>query len=199
MTHNQSKVIVAYRVVPGESDNCIVVNTSSLSADEHDTLMKTVESNAGQTAYEFAEAMARTRLPDGRNMLAAFHKTGRMMKVSSSEVEMTPDTKTVIGLKELNQMIADQRGVTIEDLALQESTEPKTEAPKAAPKKDEIVLEEYDLDTPADVLQQVQQTEVLTDEELAAQYRSQADAMFKEAKRLREQAEELVPTKKKPK
>jgi hypothetical protein len=37
----------------------------------------------------------------------------------------------------------------------------------------------------------------LSDEELAASYRSQADAMFKEAKRLREQAEELSPTKKK--
>ena len=40
---------------------------------------------------------------------------------------------------------------------------------------------------------------VLSDEDLAASYRSQADAMFKEAKRLREQAEELVPTKRKSK
>jgi hypothetical protein len=37
---------------------------------------------------------------------------------------------------------------------------------------------------------------VLTGEDLAAQLRSQADALFKEAKRLREQAEELSPTKK---
>lgn len=34
--------------------------------------------------------------------------------------------------------------------------------------------------------------EVLTDEKLAAQYRSQADAMFKEAKLLREQAKEIT-------
>ena len=40
---------------------------------------------------------------------------------------------------------------------------------------------------------------VLTDEDLAAQYRSQADALFKEAKALREQAEELKPTKRKTK
>jgi hypothetical protein len=38
---------------------------------------------------------------------------------------------------------------------------------------------------------------VISDEQLAASLRSQADGMFKEAKRLREQAEELVPTKKK--
>ena len=40
-------------------------------------------------------------------------------------------------------------------------------------------------------------TDVLSDDDLAASYRSQADRMFKEAKRLREQAEELAPTKKK--
>ena len=40
-------------------------------------------------------------------------------------------------------------------------------------------------------------TDVLSDDDLAASYRSQADKMFKEAKRLREQAEELAPTKKK--
>ena len=38
---------------------------------------------------------------------------------------------------------------------------------------------------------------VITDEALAASYRSQADRLFKEAKSLREQAEALVPTKKK--
>ena len=42
-------------------------------------------------------------------------------------------------------------------------------------------------------------TDVLTDEALAAQYRSQADSLFKEAKTLREQAEQLVPTKRKSK
>ena len=40
---------------------------------------------------------------------------------------------------------------------------------------------------------------VLDDTTLATQYRSQADALYKEAKRLREQAEELVPTKRKTK
>jgi hypothetical protein len=37
----------------------------------------------------------------------------------------------------------------------------------------------------------------LSDEDLAKSYRSQADAMFKEAQNLRKQAEELAPTKKK--
>jgi len=42
------KVIVAYRVVPNDPENCIVVTTENLMADEHDALMKLVESDAGQ-------------------------------------------------------------------------------------------------------------------------------------------------------
>jgi hypothetical protein len=41
--------------------------------------------------------------------------------------------------------------------------------------------------------------EVLTDTDIAKSYRSQADAMYKEAARLRKEADALDPTKKKPK
>lgn len=183
--NNKRKVVVAYRVVPGEPDNCLIVQTENLSADEHDTLIKLVESDAGQTADEFAEAMARSYLPDGRIMLAAFHSQGKIQKVATSSIEMTPNNATVIGLDELNKMIAEQKGITVADLAVQgpEGTVQPT------------------VDTPVDPVATYTETPqaegVITDEQLAAQYRSQADALFKEAKALREQAEELVPTKKK--
>jgi len=186
--NNRRKVIVAYRVVPGEPDNCLVVQTENLSADEHDTLIKLVESDAGQNADEFADAMARAYLPDGRIMLAAFHSTGKLNKVATSAIEMTPNNATVIGLDELNKMIAEQKGVTVADLAIK--------GPQGTVKP----IDGSD-DTPVDPVATYTETPaqdgVITDDQLAAQYRSQADAMFKEAKRLREQAEELVPTKKK--
>lgn len=196
MAHNQRKVVVAYRVVPNEPDHAVVITTENLDAADHDTLIKTVEGDAGQSANEFAEVMARTRLSDGRNMLAAFHTTGKMVKVLQSQVEMTPDTRTVINLAELNKLIAQQQGVTVEDLALKD--------PSSSNQKREVVAENIDLDkidTPAEVLEAATeaQTEVLTDEEMAAKYRSDADRLFKEAKHLREMAEELVPTKKKAK
>ena len=180
---NQKRVVVAYRVVPGEPESCLVVMTESLTADEHDALMKAVESDAGQSAYEFGEAMARAQLPDGRNMLAGFHTTGKMQKVPTNLVEMIPDRQSTVSLDELNRIIAEQKGVSIEDLALQDTTRT---APTVEP--EEVDLE---VQTPVEG-----PDAVLTDEQLAAQYRSQADAMFKEAKRLREQAEELMPTKK---
>lgn len=197
---NQRKIVVAYRVLPNDPDHCLIVTTENLMAEEHDALMKAVESDYGQTAYEFAEAMARTQLPDGRNMLAGFHKTGKLMKVATSDIEMVPDRVTVIGLDELNRVIAEQKGVSVEDLAIKPDTptQKAAEEPKPA-SNNEIVLEEYDLDAPTEVVQAAQQAnnEVLSDDELAAKYRSDADRMFKEAKRLREMAEELVPTKKK--
>ena len=182
------KVIVAYRVIPGDPDYCLVIPTQALEAAQHDDVMKCLESNAGQNAYEFAEAMARTVLSDGLNMLAGMQKYGKITKVKTDTIEMTPDTKSSINLAELNKMLAEQKGVTVADLALKgpngETVQPNTETTTADPVGDYAT-------TKVDG--------VLSDEDLAAQYRSQADAMFKEAKRLREQAEELAPTKKKTK
>lgn len=189
MKNNQRKVIVAYRTVPGEPENCIVVTTENLMAEEHDTLMKLVESNAGQTANELAEAMARSLLPDGRNMLAGFHTTGKMIKVPTNTVEMTPDTKTVLLLSDLNQIIAQQKGVSVEDLAIGSGTA-KTET-AATVNEIKPVTEAIEPVTASEI------NSALSDEDLAKQLRSQADAMFKEAQRLRKQAEELAPTKKK--
>lgn len=196
MVRNQRKVVVAYRTIPGDAHSCVVVTTENLMADEHDSLMRLVESNAGQTAEELGLAMARAVLPDGRNMLAAFHTTGKMVKAPTKDVEMMPDNRTVINLAELNKIIADQKGVSIEDLAIKDNTAPqKKEAPiDLNPKVDEDVTE---LATAQPL--QAAVDEVLTDEQLAAQYRSQADALYKEAKKLREQAESLVPTKRKKK
>ena len=74
------KVIVAYRVVPGEPDNCLIIKTESLDAASHDSLMTAVESNAGQNADEFAEAMFRTTLPDGAEYAYRFAKIRQTSK-----------------------------------------------------------------------------------------------------------------------
>jgi len=188
--NNQRKVVVAYRTVPGDAESCIVVTTENLMADEHDALMKCVESHTGQNAVEFAEAMARTQLPDGRNMLAGFHTTGRMMKVATNEVEMVPDRNTAIPLNELNQQIAEQKGVSVEDLAISGGDQP-------VDNQRETTVETVDYDAPQ--AEPVRTQGALSDEEIAAKYRSDADRLYKEAKALREQAEELSPTKKKTK
>lgn len=183
LVKNNRRVIVAYRVVPDEPENCIVCVTESMAADEHDSLMKAVESSAGQEANDFALVMARSTIPDGRNMLSHFHRTGKMVKVPTSEVEMLPNRNTAIMLNELNEIIAQQQGVTVADLAVTDGT--RSSSPSVAKAED----------APSLVEAPVTSNEPLSDEAIARNLRSQADAMFKEAKHLREQAEELSPTK----
>jgi len=187
---NGRKVIVAFRTVPGEPENCIVVATESLDADQQDTLINLVESNAGQSVNDLAEAMARTQLPDGRLMLEAFHAQGKMVKYPTTDVVMIPNANTSIPLNELNEATAEADGVSVADL----SVKPKGSTTATPTATTDTPVETASIEQP-----QAADDGVLTDEQLAASYRSQADAMFKEAKKLREQAEELVPTKKKSK
>lgn len=191
LKNNKRRVVVAYRTLPDDPYHCLVVFTEALSSDEHDTLMKLVESASGQQANELADAMFRSFLPDGRNMLVGFHQTGRLQKIATKDVEMTPHVTVSIGLDELNLIIAQQRGVALEDLAkanLGQTGETPKQATPARPQAAEAVYVE-------DAVPVAE--EPLTDEDLAAKYRSDADRMYKEAKRLRELAEELSPTKKK--
>ena len=196
---NQRKVVVAYKVIPNEDPavSALIIDTATLEDADHDALINTVQGNAGQSAFEFAEVMARTTLSDGSNMLANFHTSGKLTKVPMTEVEMLPNPNYVIGLDELNKVIADQRGTTIAGLAM---TDPD-ELPEGTTITEAGSVNEMPATTTIQAEAQAAKIQApdnaaITDEQLAASYRSQADSMFKEAKRLREQAEELVPTKK---
>lgn len=184
MVQTKRRVVVAYKVLPNDPDNCVVVTTENLEAGDHDTLIKLVESPAGQEADDLATVMARTALPDGSTMLARFHKTGKMIKVPTNSVEMIPNSNTTILLSDLNEAIAQQKGVSVSDLAI-ENTSGGTLASVN--------------EMPQTTTETAATNDVLTDEALAAKYRSDADRLYKEAKQLRDMAEELVPTKKKTK
>jgi len=186
MKNNGAKVLVAYRTLPGESDNALVVDVSRLTDAQHDEIMKVVESNQAQTANELADVLSRRYFPDGRQMLMALHTDGRLKKVGTSGVIMTPTASNTVILSELNQMIAEQKGVTVDQLAVSETEETVATA-KEMPSTAEAAPTEVQRDPNAP----------LTDEDLAKSYRSQADRLSKEAAALRRQAEELVPTKKK--
>lgn len=182
MVQNQRRIVVAYKTLPDDADHCVVVTTENLEAADHDSLIKLVESPAGQEAEDLATVMARTKLSDGSTMLARFHKTGKMVKVATKDVEMVPNSNSSILLSELNEAIAQQKGVSVADLAVKG---PQTLASVS--------------DVPSTATSDTSSSDVLDDAALAAKYRSDADRLYKEAKQLREMAEELVPTTKKSK
>jgi hypothetical protein len=186
------KCLVAYRTLPGDAYSCLIVPTESLRDAQHDALINLVNSTAGQDAYEFAEVMARSTFPDGSIMLANLHVEGRLIKVPTDQIEMIPNSQVSILLSELNQIIAEQRGVSVQDLSVQ----PNSQKPSSDKLKDgatevtELVKEVKDLSPKTG-------EENLTSEERAAKLRSDADRLYKEAAKLRKEAEELSPTKKK--
>ena len=187
----KKKCGVVYRVVPGEPESCVVVMTESLDAADHDSLINLINSATAQDSYELGEAMARSQLSDGSNMLARFHTTGRMQKVATNLVEMTPNNNASINLAELNNIIAQQKGVTVADLALGGAK------PAVADTGVTNAADAYVTPSMAAMDEAVTTNDgVITDDMLAAKYRSDADRLSKEAATLRRQAEELVPTKK---
>ena len=174
----RSKVAVAYRTIPGDSSSALVIETSKLDTPDHDALISVIESNIGQTSFELHEALQRSNTPDGQNMLLKFHQNGLLTKVSTDSVDMIPNTDSSISLDELNKIIAQQRGVSVDDLAVKPTASATTVASAQA----------------ANI--NVNKEQPLTDEQLAARMRCDADRLYKEAARLRKEAEDLSPTKK---
>ena len=72
------KVVVAYRTIPGDSKSAVVIETSKIDPLDHDALIKVVESNEGQTAFELFEVLERNLTPDSQVMLNKFHTGGFM-------------------------------------------------------------------------------------------------------------------------
>jgi hypothetical protein len=184
---NGRKCVVVFRTLPNDPEHALVVQTENLGDNEHDTLMRLVESNTGQVSEELADAMQRTPLQDGSIMLANFHTNGKLTKVATKDIEMTPDTQTVINLAELNSIIAEQKGVSINDLAVNGSSVQEVGTANEMPAST--------VEAQAQTAQVEEQP--LSDEDLAKNMRADADRMFKEAERLRKEAEELSPSKKK--
>lgn len=185
MKNNGAKIVIAYRTIPGDPLSALVVGTQQLTDAYHDSLMSLLDSDTAQQADELADVMAVRRFPDGSNMLQFVHANGMMRKVPTAGVLVTPDNKTSIPLDELNNIIAQQKGVSLAELAIKDgsnSTVPTiSETVTETDHTNEVIVE----DTKAGI--ELSPTEM----------RSRADALYKEAAKLRKTADELDPPKSK--
>jgi hypothetical protein len=185
MKNNSARIVIVYRTVPGEPYNALVVGTQGLGDSYHDSLMTLLQSDAGQQASELADILAVRKFPDGSVMLAYLHQNGHLKKVPTNTVYMTPNSQTQIQLDKLNEMIAQERGVSIEDLAVNDGSQKK---PKNTKK-----IETVETTATIDDTSFSKKTLELTPVEM----RSRADALYKEAAKLRKEADELDPPKNK--
>jgi hypothetical protein len=184
-----------FRTLPGESDSALVIQVNQLKDEYHDAVMQMLETDQAQEAFEFGEMLFIRHFPDGRPMLSALQQDGRLQKVSTSNVLMTPTVNAAVQLDQLNVLIAEQKNCAVDELCnFVSGAQANAQAKTNAAKKKESVTE-----VAAPVVERAQAASdaVLTDSDIAKSYRSQADAMYKEAARLRKEADALDPPKKK--
>lgn len=191
-------VLVAFRTLPGESNMALVIPTAKLSDVYHDAIMKVVETDQAQQSFEFGEILFARSFPDGRPMLQALRADGHLNKVPTDTVTMLPTPHDNVVLSQLNVLIAEQRNCTIDELCNFVSG-----APKVTTVEEIVEVKDLSRDVgepartaPVAPLQANNNT-ALSDTDIAKSYRSQADALYKEAALLRKQADDLDPPKSK--
>ena len=195
---NNAKVLVVFRTLPGDPYNALVLGTAGLSDLYHNAIIALVETPQAQDVNEFGDIMSIRHFPDGRPMLPAMHQDGKLVKVPTTNVIMTPNTVDSIPLDQLNLLIAEQKGLALDELAMEIGViESENKVEEIAQVTD---LEAQSVDKQESAVQEPQEVPTPTFETADAEakyYRSQADALSKKAAEFRRKAEELAPTKKK--
>jgi hypothetical protein len=186
--HNNKRVVIAYRQVPDEDHMCLVIYSETLPMRIHDELMKVLESDIGQQANDFADALFRHTMADGQNCLTTIHRGGLMSKVPTNQVIVTPTSASSVRLDELNTL-------------LNEIAKGEAATEKLAKADQGQRWEGRDLGEPAKTTaESVGSDGVLSDADIANQRIAQATKMeaeaktlLAEAKRLKEEANALAP------
>jgi hypothetical protein len=172
LINTQKRVVVVFREVPDEPDNCLVVDTESLPDWMHDDVIRAVESPGAQNSSNFYDYAGRTVFTDGSNMLQSLHSRGLLQKQATANVMMIPNRSTKIRLDELNTIIREQTG----------------NEPVVSDKTDDLGMAGKDVNPTAP-----NTNEVISDTDIAKNMLTQAEQFESEAKRLREEAFDMAP------
>jgi len=177
-THTGKRCVVVFREVPDEAHNCLIVDTDALPDWMHDDIMNAVESPGAQQSNDFYEYAERTVLTDGTNMLQALHTTGRLQKVSTDQITLTPNNEVSVGLTEINNIVRENKG----------------DKSVVAPSTEQVSMAGKDTTTPVMESAAAPRSNAgVSDTDLAKQFLAQAKGYETEAKSLKAQAYELAP------
>ena len=128
MVDGSAPVAIIFRTVPGEPKNCLVIGPKFLDGNYQDTFMKALQSAEGQSAFELGHHLMKSRFTDGVEILPFLHRGNFIKKMPTDKimVNMGAGNKGEVLLDELNDLIAKQKGITVDELSLLD--QPKSEA-----------------------------------------------------------------------
>jgi hypothetical protein len=176
---------------------CLVIYPDVLAAHWEDAVMRVLESDVGQQAEQFADALHRSLLPDGRVILCTLHVEKMIKKIRTADVLVTPRPDSSIRLDELNKMLNEMKTgeaaikKLAENDAAQGLVDPSVKRAAEAAFKSRQQAQ----------AQPAASADVLSDRQLAANMLSQAQRMEAEAKgllseaaRMKKDAERMDPS-----
>ena len=196
--HNDKKIVLAYRQIPGDEHMCLVLYSDMLPSMIHDDVMKVLESAVGQTSKDLADALFRHTMADGRNCLEVVHKMGLMKKVPTNQVIITPNAKSNVRLDELNNILNEmEKG----EEAIKKMADLDKNAGMTGKREGrEVGINPASRSNTPTVASTATIADVLSDDQLAAQRVAQAakmkleaQQMLAEAARLEAEAVDLTP------
>lgn len=123
LKEDNAPVVIVFRTIPNDPNFCLVVGPKFLPDNSRDALMRAVESKDGQSSFELGTHIARLNFQDGVNMLASLHVDNYLKKFETKDIIVTYGAGDAgkISLDKLNQMIADDMKVSINELAVKEN------------------------------------------------------------------------------
>jgi hypothetical protein len=191
--HNNRKVVILYRTIPGENHMCLIAYPDTMPRHIHDGLMEALESPSGQDSKELNEYLFRHTLADGRNTLQTLHVEGMIKKVPTNQVIVTPTTKSSVRLDELNTILDKmaQGEEAVKELAELDKNAGLTGKKRVNKDVSEVRTPQGSRSQPVNIDTSININEVLSDTQLAAQRQAQAAKMIAEANMLLAEAERL--------
>jgi hypothetical protein len=193
--HGDRKVAVLFREVPQEGHMCLVIYPDTLPAPWESAIMKVLESDVGQQAENFADALHRSLLSDGRVILETLHREKMIKKIRSADVLITPRSGSSIRLDELNKMLNEMK---TGEAAIRKLAENDAARGMVAPETKRAAEAAFKNQSQPAVLPS--SDGALSDRQIAANMLSQAQRMeaegkglLNEAARMRKDAERMDP------
>jgi hypothetical protein len=193
--HGDRKIALLFREVPNEEHMCLVIYPDTLPAPWEAAIMKTLESDVGQQAEQFADALHRSFLPDGRVILDTLHREKMIKKIRTADVLITPRSDSTIRLDELNKMLNEMKQG---EAAIKKLAESDAARGMVAPETKRAAEAAFKNQSQPAV--QSSSDGALSDRQIAANMLSQAQRMeaegkglLNEAARMRKDAERMDP------
>lgn len=193
--HGDRKVAVLFREVPQEDHMCLVIYPDTLPAPWESAIMKVLESDHGQASENFADALHRSLLPDGRVILETLHREKMIKKIRTADVVMVPRPDSSIRLDELNKMLNEMKTGEAAIKRLAESDAAQGLVDPSVKRAAEAAFKNQRAPQPIQ-----SSNDALSDRDIAANMLAQAQRMeaegkglLSEAARMRKDAERMDP------